>query len=188
MSRQWYRWLLPCFYNMFLIGSLFCTGIKFDAHDLSSFVQKLSWTHRIWVCFRRNWVGRTGFEFVSNSFSAETNSNPVRWTWFLWKKWASVVSVHIGSLLAYSFLNYVLNGAVHPYKVHVTFHSCLMVWPDIYHRFCRWPDVHQICTILTLHSHCISDRNLYGARAVASTAHINSDKAPCLFMTGYCQF
>ncbi len=46
-------------------GSLFCTGIKFDAQDSSSFPQELSWTHR------------------SNSIPWETNSNPVHGPQFL---------------------------------------------------------------------------------------------------------
>ena len=64
ISRKWYSSLSLHVYGSHG-GSLFCTGIEFDAQDLSSFPQELSWTHRIWVRFHRNWVGPTGFEFVS---------------------------------------------------------------------------------------------------------------------------
>ncbi len=51
-------------------GSLFCAEIEFDAQDLSSFPQKLSWTHKIRV--RRDELRSCGL----NSISLEKSEPP----------------------------------------------------------------------------------------------------------------
>ena len=78
-----------------------------EATEAHFFAQESSSTHRIWVRFHRNWVGRTGFEFVSPGIelgAQDLSSFPqeflYRWTPILWveldsceKRRASVVSV-----------------------------------------------------------------------------------------------
>ncbi len=63
-----------------------------EATEAHFFSQESSSTHRIWVRFHRNWVGHTGFEFVS----VRRTQFLGKWTQLLWKR-TQILCVQLNS-------------------------------------------------------------------------------------------
>ena len=155
----------------------FFAGIEFVPQDRSSFLQKLSSSHRIRVHFYRNELKIC----EPNLISVETNSNPVpansvsvSRTWFLWKKvslcgfrniWSPTCetifitkpeSLNFGFHKTFSFIPNRLNSKITKvtYQVYIfsrikTFQYLCLWWKVEYQNMCHWIFLFPIIIIMT---------------------------------------